>query len=114
MLMFRSTHDTLMAAKDAEMARVTERRDALEARYEALVTGLAHQQVPPPVVRPAKREPDAVDTAIDFKAGSDSELANYLKRYAKQQRRAGVAPQTIAQAVLQGEPVRDDEGLPEG
>ena len=52
---------------------------------------------PPPRVR---REPDAVDTAIDFTAQGDIPKRRYLERWAKGQRRAGREPEDIAHEIL--------------
>src|SRR5690606_33704898 len=110
----RATHDALMAAKDAEIARLDARVASLEAAHDAYVAGLAamttrqvEARTPPTPV--AKREPDEVDTAIDWKAQGNVMVKRHLERYAKGERRKGREAKDIADDIMQGDRVGDDE-----
>ena len=120
-LMFRSSHDALMAAKDIEAATLAraaeqwrEAYQAVQARHDAFVGLVADRTAPPPKPAPVpKREPDAVDTAIEWVAGDDVAKRRYLERFAKQQRRTR-QPDEIAAEIMAGARVSDDEdGVPQ-
>lgn len=107
MLMLTSVHRAWLAAKDAEIA-------VWKAAYERAVAG------PPPVVAPPKpervkadREPDEVDTAIEWKAQGDAGIRRYLASYARAERRKGADPKELAERILKGEGASDDNGVPE-
>ena len=113
MFILKSTHDALMAAKDAEIARLVDRvalveaaRDAYLGEMSALTLQQAHARTPQPV---AKREPDQVDTAIDWKAQGNVHARRHLERWAKGERRKGRKAEDIAADIMNTRPTDDDE-----
>lgn len=119
--MLVSTHEALMQAKNEQLSLLTAERviaiehgDDMTEKYVALAASLADRATQPVAVAPRpRREPDAVDTAIDFVAQGDIPKRRYLERWAKGQRRAGVEPDAIAHEILHPR-VSDDaeEGAP--
>jgi hypothetical protein len=119
MLMFRSTHDALLAAErertaDALAAYRAEvaRHDAALAELRALSAALAPKPAP---TLPPKRVPGAVETAIAMRASGNTELTKYLAGWAKQQRLAGKSEDEIADLIVNGERSTDDadeDGVP--
>lgn len=112
----RARFDDAVAAADAW----EDRFDAAEQRArdaEAKLVALALERTAPtpvPMFTPRpKREPDAVDTAIDFIAQGDIPKRRYLERWAKGQRRAGREADDIANEILHPRVTDDaDEGAP--
>lgn len=116
----KSTHAALMAAKDERIAdlnrQVTvalEHADEVQTEYAAYVREMAqastvqvHARTPQPV---AKREPDQVDTAIDWKAQGNVLARRHLERWAKGERRKGRKPEDIAADIMNTRPTDDDE-----
>ena len=108
MIMFTSVHRAWLAAKDAEIA-------VWKAAYERAMHPLIH--VPPEPAKPERpvkeaREPDEVDTAIEWKAQGDIGLRRHFAWYARAERRKGTPPKEIAEAILKGEGASDDNGVP--
>lgn len=98
MLMLKSTHTALMAAKDAECAFL---RDAL-AKAEARATDAETRAValldltkPAPKPVPIERTVDAVMVAIGRRAGGSTALRSQLAEFARDQRRANVPDSEI-------------------
>ena len=115
MFILKSTHAALMAAKDAEIARLVARlalveasRDAYLGEMSALTLQQAHARTPQPVV---KREPDQVDTAIDWKAQGNVHARRHLERWAKGERRKGRKAEDIAADIMNTRPTDDDESV---
>jgi hypothetical protein len=106
--MLTSVHRAWLAAKDAEIA-------VWKAAYErAISTPPTYvPPAPPKPERPPSREPDEVDTAIEWKAQGDGGIRKYLAAYARAERRKGTDPKVLAEAILKGEGASDDNGVPE-
>ncbi len=123
MLMLRSTHEALMAAKNAEimhwMKMWGEEREACAraiARADALFDKLTERvTAPAPVPAPrVAREPDAVDTAIEWVAQGDIPKRRFLERFVRGERRKGRPVDEIAAEILHGSKVDpEDDGIPE-
>jgi hypothetical protein len=115
-LMFRTTHDALLAAKDAQLALLRETLAKAEARAEAAeARAVALMDLTKPAPKPTlppKRVPSATETAIALRASGDPGLARYLGQWAKQQRAGGMSEEAIADAILKGES-SDEDGVPE-
>lgn len=114
MLMFRTTHDALMAAKDAECAFLRDALAKAEARaQDAETRAVALLDLTKPAPKPTltKRVPTATETAIALRASGDPKLARYLGQWAKQQRGEGMDEAAIADAILKGES-NDEDGVP--
>lgn len=110
-LMLRTTHDALMAARDAELTRVTEALARTIERESATLTKLADltiAKLTPPAPLP-KREPDALTTAMMLRANGDRGLLRYLGEFAKRRRLEGAAPDDIIAEITRGEQSDDDE-----
>lgn len=97
---------TQLAAEQARFDALLADHRAVLAKYEAVAT--AHAT--PPVIPPReKREEDEADTAIAFVANGDPARRRYLERFAKAERRAGVAPKDIASRILVGDRTAEDD-----
>lgn len=92
-----------MRDRDYWQARATE-AEARERAATQRVVDIALERTAPtpaPVFQPRpKREPDAVDTAIDFVAQGDIPKRRYLERWAKGERRKGREAGDIATEIL--------------
>ena len=116
MFMLRSTHDALMAQRLADLDYWRAEALAALARERAMMAKAleeAQKPAPPPPPR-VKREPDEVDTAIDWKAQGDAAIRRHLERFAKAERRRGVEPKEIAAAIMVGDrrSDEDEDGIP--
>ena len=113
MFMLISTHDRITAQLREDLAYWrAEATAALQREREATQRLLDRPEAP--VITPrTKREPDEVDTAIDWRAQGDPSLRRHLERYAKGRRREGIEPKDIAAEILQGDRTpEDEEGVP--
>lgn len=117
----RATHEALIAAKDAEFARMSALFDQMADRFWKMadrcdaLTALAMPKPAPLVTAKPRREPDAVDTAIDWVAGDDLPKRRYLERFTKTLRREGMDATAIAARVMEGDRMStddDDAGIP--
>ena len=123
MLMLKSTHEALMAAQALQLelltAYVEEWRAAFREqseRHNALLDTLAIRVTTPPAAPAPRvtREPDAVDTAIEWVAQGDIPKRRFLERFAKGERRKGRPVAEIADEILHGSKVDpEDDGIPE-
>lgn len=125
MFILKSTHAALMAAKDREIAVILKagaeaavnadkyrtELAAYVAQMGALTLQQAQARTPQPV---AKREPDQVDTAIDWKAQGNVLARRHLERWAKGERRKGREPADIAADIMNTRPTDDDEPVDMG
>jgi hypothetical protein len=118
MLMFRSTHRALMAAKDAEIASLAAMcaeawNRETEVRRELLA--LIADARPKPVTVAAK-VPDPIAEAIRVKAGSNAPLRTHLAMFARAERAKGTAEEEIVKMLADwtyrpekaGEPTQAD------
>ena len=116
MLMLRRTHDEITANLRADRDYWQAEAHAALGRERALLAqALEDAQRPAPAPPPrVKREPDEVDTAIDWKAQGDTAVRRHLERFAKAERRRGVEPKEIAQAIMDGDrrSDEDEDGIP--
>lgn len=120
MFMLRSTHEAIVAQKDAEFARAMTLVDRAHARLDATIDKYAAlleaKAAPPPVPPPrVKREPDAADTAIEWAAQGDMQRRRHLERWAKGERSAGREASAIADEIMRGTrapDADDDDGVP--
>ena len=113
MLMLTSTHDRITAQLREDLAYWrAEATAAIQREREATLRLLDKPEVP--AIQPrTKREPDEVDTAIDWRAQGDPNLRRHLERYAKGRRREGIEPKDIAAEIMQGDRTpEDEEGVP--
>jgi hypothetical protein len=121
-LMFRASHEALLAAKDEREALAVchaetwrEAYQALAARHDSFVALVADRTVPPPRAEPtAKRESDAVDTAIQWVTGDDKAKRRYLEAWAKGERRQGKDAAGIAASIMdtaRGVGADEDDGM---
>lgn len=121
MFILKSTHAALMAAKDREIViwqKIAANWEATAASHVRVVTDMVedikqqvHARTPQPV---AKREPDQVDTAIDWKAQGNVHARRHLERWAKGERRKGRKPEDIAADIMNTRPTDDDEPVDVG
>lgn len=113
MFMLTSTHDRITAQLREDLAYWrAEATAALHREREATLRLLDKPEVPTIAPR-VKREPDQVDTAIDWRAQGDPALRRHLERYAKGRRRDHAEPADIAAEIMQGDTTAEDEdGLP--
>ncbi len=114
MIILRAMHDLAvklyeerLADKDAEIRRL--REDLAEAQMRERLALAEPKVVQAPRPEPVRREPTAVDTAIAIRSGGEPRLRAYLVGYARAQRASGVAEEDIADRILHGERVTDDE-----
>lgn len=113
MLMLTSTHDRITAQLREDLAYWrAEATAAMQREREATLRLLEKPEVP--AIQPrTKREPDEADTAIDWRSQGDPMLRRHLERFARGLRREGVEPKEIADRIMQGDAVPDDEdGVP--
>ena len=113
MFMLTTTHDRITAQLREDLAYWrAEAMTAMQREREATMRLLEKPEVP--AIQPrVKREPDEVDTAIDWRAQGDPALRRHLERYAKGRRRDHAEPKDIAAEIMQGDQTPDDEdGVP--
>ena len=111
-LMFRSTHDALLADKDALIRFWSEQWTAsqhahreTQDRHDAYVARMAEHTLPAPKlvsppqpVRPRDEADEAIERATLF--NRDPRLRRHLEQFVRARRAEGVASGEIAQAIL--------------
>lgn len=118
MIVWKSTHDAVvqglrdqLAMAEAEkhrlLADLDEYRDRERRTFERQMLVTA-----PPVVHP-KKEPTEVDSAIALRSAADRSLRAYLTQYARKMRLEGMSEEDIAERILKGEQVSEEEGVDE-
>jgi len=118
MLMFRSTHEALLAAALADRDHWRLQAEAATERELATLreaVAEARKASAPPVIVPrVKREPDAVDGAIEWRAQGDVPVRRHLERWAKAERAKGREVAAIADDIMRGSSTdgTDDDGVP--
>lgn len=107
----RAAHDAIVAAKDAELERTRVDLIACRAAHDAFVLEVAERTRPAPQPerpQPVRREPDEVDTAIEWAAMGDPMRRRHLESFAKAERRKQTEAKTIAQMILGAMQPKDD------
>lgn len=96
----RNQYDAMLAAKDAEIARLTADRDRWEARYDAMAAQYVDAITPKvpetPTVTPAEpKEQSEIAQAIASEANGDPRIARHFWALARRLKRDGMHTDAI-------------------
>lgn len=106
-LMWRSTHEALIAEKNARIAELrAEKRVLLQAMVRMKLTGAVLTPKAKPGLQP---EPDPIGVAIERASDGDSALARHYRKMAAAELKKGTPADEIITRILNGPPTGDGD-----